>query len=126
MDKNHEMWNKLGMDVEKHDMLCEVLPGAFGDVFLSQENRPKGMDYWNMVVGDIHGIRPAELIEHQKNGGKVVGTFCIHVPDEVPIAAGAIVTGLCSGSQFWVPGGCLLYTSPSPRDLSTSRMPSSA
>ena len=23
-------------------------------------------------------------------------------------------------------GGCLLYTSPSPRDLSTSRMPSSA
>ena len=72
MDKNHEMWTNLGMDVEKHDMLCEVLPGAFGDVFLSQENRPKGMDYWNMVVGDIHGIRPAELIEHQKNGGKVV------------------------------------------------------
>ena len=26
----------------------------------------------------------------------------------------------------WVPGTCLLYTSPSPRDLSTSRMPSSA
>ena len=24
------------------------------------------------------------------------------------------------------PWGCLLYTSPSPRDLSTSRMPSSA
>ena len=24
------------------------------------------------------------------------------------------------------PDGCLLYTSPSPRDLSTSRMPSSA
>ena len=25
-----------------------------------------------------------------------------------------------------IEGGCLLYTSPSPRDLSTSRMPSSA
>ena len=25
-----------------------------------------------------------------------------------------------------LPNGCLLYTSPSPRDLSTSRMPSSA
>ena len=25
-----------------------------------------------------------------------------------------------------VPNNCLLYTSPSPRDLSTSRMPSSA
>ena len=28
-----------------------------------------------------------------------------------------------AGSKTWV---CLLYTSPSPRDLSTSRMPSSA
>ena len=27
---------------------------------------------------------------------------------------------------FWMGVGCLLYTSPSPRDLSTSRMPSSA
>lgn len=105
MDKNHEMWSNIGMDVDKHDMLCEVLPGAFGDVFLSQENRPERMDYFNMVVGDIHGIRPAELIEEQKKGRKVIGTFCIHVPDEVPIAANAIVTGLCSGSQFWVPGG---------------------
>ena len=29
------------------------------------------------------------------------------------------------GIYRWFPG-CLLYTSPSPRDLSTSRMPSSA
>ena len=101
----HEMWEALGMDVKTHDLLCEALPGAFGDVYLSQENRPEGMDYFNMVVAEIHGIRPAELVEHKKNGGKVVGTFCIHVPDEIPVAAGAIATGLCSGSQFWVPGG---------------------
>ena len=30
------------------------------------------------------------------------------------------------GSDVPVPRSCLLYTSPSPRDLSTSRMPSSA
>lgn len=101
----HKMWEALGMDVKTHDLLCEALPGAFGDVYLSQENRPEGMDYFNMVVAEIHGIRPAELVEHKKNGGKVVGTFCIHVPDEIPVAAGAIATGLCSGSQFWVPGG---------------------
>ena len=101
----HEMWEALGMDVKTHDLLCEALPGAFGDVYLSQENRPEGMDYFNMVVAEIHGIRPAELVEHKKNGGKVVGTFCIHVPDEISISAGAIATGLCSGSQFWVPGG---------------------
>ena len=28
--------------------------------------------------------------------------------------------------EMMLTGGCLLYTSPSPRDLSTSRMPSSA
>ena len=37
----------------------------------------------------------------------------------------------CGGNQLWLDGKlsynhCLLYTSPSPRDLSTSRMPSSA
>ena len=56
-----KMWEELGMDVELHDQLCAVLPQAFGDVFLSQENRPDSMDYYNMVVADIHGIRPAEL-----------------------------------------------------------------
>ncbi|EHL19121.1 hypothetical protein HMPREF9628_01752 [Peptoanaerobacter stomatis] len=105
MADNQKMWQELGMDVETHDLLCEALPQAFGDVFLSQKDRPNKMDYFNMVVADIHGIRPSELIEHQKNGGKVVGSFCIHVPDEVVIAAGAIATGLCSGSQFWVSGG---------------------
>ncbi|MDR1978415.1 MAG: 2-hydroxyacyl-CoA dehydratase family protein [Synergistaceae bacterium] len=99
------MWTDLGMDLETHDLLCEVLPVAFGDVYLSQRNRPEGMGYYNFVVSEIHGVRPAELIEHQKKGGKVLGTFCIYVPDEVVFAAGAIATGLCGGSQFWVPGG---------------------
>ena len=33
---------------------------------------------------------------------------------------------LCTVQAFRDMGVCLLYTSPSPRDLSTSRMPSSA
>ena len=100
-----KMWEELGMDLETHDQLCAVLPTAFGDVYLSQENRPEGMGFWDMVVADVHGIRPAELIEAQKNGQKVFGTFCVYVPDEVIIAANGIVTGLCGGSQFWVPDG---------------------
>lgn len=100
-----EMWKDLGMDLDTHDQLCQVLPTAFGDVYLSQENRPEGMGFWDFVVSEIHGIRPAELIEAQKNGQKVFGTFCVYVPDEVVIAANGIVTGLCGGSQFWVPGG---------------------
>lgn len=105
MPDYHEMWKNLGMNLELHDQLCEVLPAVFGDVYLTQENRPESMDYYNFVVSEIHGVRPAELIEHQKKGGKVFGTFCVYVPDEIVFAADAIATGLCGGSQFWVPGG---------------------
>ncbi len=100
-----KMWKDLGMDLESHDNLCQVLPTAVGDVFLTQENRPKAMDFWDMVISEVHGIRPAELIEEQKKGRKVFGTFCVYVPDEVVVAANGIVTGLCGGSQFWVPDG---------------------
>ena len=34
-----------------------------------------------------------------------------------------LMVGLIASGWYWI---CLLYTSPSPRDLSTSRMPSSA
>ncbi|MCR5582200.1 MAG: 2-hydroxyacyl-CoA dehydratase family protein [Eggerthellaceae bacterium] len=105
MVDRHPMWKDLGMDLETHDQLCAVLPTAFGDVYLSQENRPEGMAFWDMVVADVHGIRPAELIEEQKKGRKVFGTFCTYVPDEVVVACDGIVTGLCGGSQFWVPEG---------------------
>lgn len=101
----HELWANLGMDLETHDVLCSVLPQAFGDVFLSQENRPEGMAFWDMVVADVHGIRPQELVDEQAKGRKVFGTFCTYVPDEVAIACNGIVTGLCGGSQFWVPEG---------------------
>lgn len=100
-----KMWEDLGMDLETHDQLCEVLPQAFGDVFLSQENRPEAMDYYNFVIAEIHGVRPQELIKAQEEGKKVFGTFCVYVPDELIFAADAIATGLCGGSQFWVPGG---------------------
>ena len=105
MSDYRKLWSDLGMDLENHDNLCQVLPVAFGDVYLSQENRPEGMGFWDLVVSEIHGIRPAELVEAQKNGQKVFGTFCVYVPDEVVLAANGIVTGLCGGSQFWVPDG---------------------
>jgi len=105
MSDYREMWKNLGMNLELHDQLCQVLPEAFGDVYLTQDNRPESMDYYNFVVSEIHGVRPAELIEHQKKGGKVFGTFCVYVPDEIVFAADAIATGLCGGSQFWVSGG---------------------
>ena len=45
------------------------------------------------------------------------------IPKEKPAY---VVNQVCGSGIRSVASGCLLYTSPSPRDLSTSRMPSSA
>lgn len=105
MGDYRELWKNLNMDLDKHDQLCAVLPEMYGSVYLSQENRPEGMNYFNFVVSEVHGLRVEELDKHKKNGGKVLGTFCVFVPDEVILAANAISVGLCAGSQFWVEDG---------------------
>lgn len=100
-----KLWESLGIDLERHDQLCEVLPEFYGDIYLSQQNRPEGMNYYNFVISEIHGLRIQELAEIKKNGGKVLGTFCVYVPDEIAFAAGAVCVGLCGGSDFWIPDG---------------------
>ncbi len=105
MGDYRKLWTDLGVDLEKHDKLCAVLPELYGGTYLNQENRPEGMNYFNFVVAEVHGLRIQELDEHRKKGGKVVGTFCVFVPDEVILAANAISVGLCAGSQFWVEDG---------------------
>ena len=46
---------------------------------------------------------------------------------QVPVGGGVVVQSdaVAEHEETWIKA-CLLYTSPSPRDLSTSRMPSSA
>ena len=100
-----ELWKNLNMDLEKHDELCAVLPELYGGVYLTQENRPEGMNYFNFVISEVHGLRVQELNDHKAQDGKVLGTFCVFVPDEVILAANAISVGLCAGSQFWVEDG---------------------
>ena len=42
------------------------------------------------------------------------------------IGVGVVYAGVAISSVWKMSRGCLLYTSPSPRDISGSRMPSSA
>lgn len=105
MGDYRKLWESLNMDLEKHDQLCAVLPEMYGSTYLSQKDRPQGMNYFNFVVSEVHGLRIQELDEFKKKGGKVVGTFCVFVPDEVILASGATSVGLCGGSQFWVGDG---------------------
>jgi benzoyl-CoA reductase/2-hydroxyglutaryl-CoA dehydratase subunit BcrC/BadD/HgdB len=96
------MWKELGLDLEKHDMLLGALPTIYKEIYIdTQKNRPESMGFWEFVVGDIHGIRPSELVKAQKEEGrKVVGTFCLYVPDEIITALDAISVGLCGGTNF--------------------------
>ncbi len=95
-----KMWEGLGVDLEAHDKLMEVLPPTYGSVYLSQENRPAGMEYFDFVISEVHGQRIQELQEHKAKGGKVVGAFCVFVPEEIVRAAGGICVGLCSGVEI--------------------------
>src|SRR3990170_5230937 len=94
------MWTELGLDLKRHDELMTVLGGFYGDIYLSQPNRPKGMEYFDFVITEVHGLRVKELLDHKAAGGKVVGTYCVYVPEELVIAAGGICVGLCSGTDF--------------------------
>lgn len=97
----YPMWKSLGLDIEKHDQLLAVLPDIYKEIYIdSQKNRPKGMGFFEFVVGDIHGIRIKELQEAREKGQKVVGTFCLYVPDEIIVALQAISVGLCGGTNF--------------------------
>jgi len=100
---NRQMWADLGIDLKRHDVLLNALGPIYKEVYLSQTNRPQGMGFFDFVVGDIHGIRVQELRQHAMNGGKVVATYCVFVPEEIVWAAGAIPVGLCAGTQFSVP-----------------------
>jgi benzoyl-CoA reductase/2-hydroxyglutaryl-CoA dehydratase subunit BcrC/BadD/HgdB len=97
------MWAELDLDLEKHDLLLQALPGMYAETFLDQDNRPKAMSYFDFVIGEIHGLRVKELMDHKAGGGKVIGLFCVFVPEDLIIAAGAIPVGLCAGTQFSVP-----------------------
>lgn len=94
------MWESLGLDLEAHDQLLQILPPTYKDVYLDQKNRPDGMEYFDFVISEIHGLRIQELQEHKAKGGKVIGTFCVFVPEEIIRAAGGICIGLCSGVEI--------------------------
>jgi benzoyl-CoA reductase/2-hydroxyglutaryl-CoA dehydratase subunit BcrC/BadD/HgdB len=95
-----QMWTELGLDLEKHDLLLSVLGKAYQDIYLSQKNRPVGMGYLDFVMSEVHGLRIKELQDARATGRKVVGTFCVFVPEELVLAADAVDVGLCAGAEF--------------------------
>ena len=52
---------------------------------------------------DAYELRIEQLKEERENGIKVVGTFCLYVPDEIIFAAGADRIVLCGGRADTIP-----------------------
>ena len=96
------MWQELGLNLENHDALLEVLTLLYGDTFLAQNNRPKGMEYLDFVMSEVHGLRIKELVDAKKEGRNVIGTYCTFVPEELILAVNGIMVGLCAGADFAV------------------------
>ena len=78
--------------------------------------RLRRVDLTHMTRGEATVAALALLERFASSAGGGAGE------EKTPAAAAAAETWVVAAG----PGTCLLYTSPSPRDLSTSRMPSSA
>lgn len=94
-----ELWEKLGMDVARFTGMPAMLTQAYTNIFLSQQNRPEAMAYFDGMVENIHTGRIHELVKVKESGKPVIGTFCVYVPEELVVASGGICVGLCGGAQ---------------------------
>ncbi len=94
------MWADMGLDLEAHDALLGVLGQGYGDIYMAQKNRPEGMAYFDFVMSEVHGLRIQELLDEKKAGRKIIGSYCVFVPEEIALAANATLVGLCSGADF--------------------------
>lgn len=94
-----EMWRNLGLNLENHAGLLLVLSEGYKNIYLSQKGRPKGMEYFDFVISEVHGFRIKEIADAKQAGRKVVGTFCVYVPEEIVLAADGVCIGLCAGAE---------------------------
>ena len=95
-----QMWSDLGLDLKGHDALLSILGGAYRDIFHSQKDRPEGMKYFDFVMSEVHGLRIKELMDAKAQGRKVIGSYCVFVPEELILAVEGVSVGLCAGAEF--------------------------
>ena len=98
-DDYRKMWADLGLNLTAHDGLLEVLGKGYKYIYITQEDRPKGMEYFDFVIREVHGFRVKELMDEKAAGRKVIGSFCVFVPEEIVRAADATLVGLCTGAD---------------------------
>ena len=104
--------------------------GNSEDNNVDQGGQKRKKDVGNVDNADAHVSKKSRGIENQRETD--TKHPCISNRVNAPRKPRNLSKVICSYSipHVWLekvtPNTCLLYTSPSPRDLSTSRMPSSA
>ena len=51
-------------------------------------------------MSEVHGLRVKELLDEKRAGHKVIGSFCVFVPEEIIRAVDSTLVGLCTGADF--------------------------
>jgi benzoyl-CoA reductase/2-hydroxyglutaryl-CoA dehydratase subunit BcrC/BadD/HgdB len=98
VEAHKELLADIGVDVERHAKMMGMGLEAYKTQFMSQVNRPKGMEYFDWFMSEIQGQRIAEINKLRAEKKPAVGTFCIFVPEEIVTGAGGACYGLCGGS----------------------------
>ncbi len=103
MNQYEKMWQDLGLDVNLHNDLLKSISRTYQETVGAQKKRPEGMKYFDNMVHESHGGRVKEIIDAKNKGKKMIGTFCIYVPEEIALAVDVIPVALCGGTQFSIP-----------------------
>ncbi len=98
VEAHKDLLGSIGVDVERHAKMMGMGLEAYKTQFMSQVNRPKGMEYFDWFMSEIQGQRIAEINRLRAEKKPAVGTFCIFVPEEIVTGAGGACYGLCGGS----------------------------
>jgi benzoyl-CoA reductase/2-hydroxyglutaryl-CoA dehydratase subunit BcrC/BadD/HgdB len=101
--RSDKLLRDLGLDVDLHHRIFDGVHRNFRETVLAQKGRPARMAYFDGVIHEAHGTRVQEIVERRAAGDKLVGTFCIYVPEEILLALGAIPVALCGGTSLSIP-----------------------
>ena len=110
---------ELKDDVELHNMVLDSRKVKAGDLFVAIKGHQ--VDGNQFIDSAIYSGASAVVSETELSSEHLTVAFIGNVP---VVKYYQLARHLSSLADIFY--DCLLYTSPSPRDLSTSRMPSSA
>lgn len=96
----HPIWSDVGLDLNAHDAWLNVLEKSCVDIFLSQNPRLEGMQYFDFVMGKVYGLRIKELLDEKNKIENSLVHIVLLSLKKIVLAADDTLIGLCSGTDF--------------------------